>query len=81
MPTVDQIRAGSTTRPATMTSTADGREHVISEQVEPSPTEQHLVTAHCDSRQFRSVAALPGTPSDSAQVCPACRSKHHHTTN
>ncbi|MGH4018816.1 MAG: hypothetical protein ACRDT0_06160 [Pseudonocardiaceae bacterium] len=31
MPTVDQIRPGSTTRPATMTSTADGRDHLISE--------------------------------------------------
>lgn len=58
-------------------SLADGDTHLA----EPSPTEQHLVTAHCDSRQFRSLAALPCTPPDSAQVCPACRSNHHHTTN
>ncbi|HEU0088024.1 MAG TPA: hypothetical protein VFQ77_10300 [Pseudonocardiaceae bacterium] len=31
MPTVDQIRRGGTARPATLTSTADGRDHLISE--------------------------------------------------
>ncbi|MGH3939412.1 MAG: hypothetical protein ACRDTG_12420 [Pseudonocardiaceae bacterium] len=52
-------------------SLADGDTHLG----EPSPTEQHLVTAHCDNRRFRFLAALPGTPPDPAQVCPACRSK------
>ncbi|MGH3905857.1 MAG: hypothetical protein ACRDTE_17000 [Pseudonocardiaceae bacterium] len=31
MPTVDQIRHGLRTRPATMTSTTDGRDHLVSE--------------------------------------------------
>lgn len=31
MPTVDQIHQGTTTRPATMTSTTDGRDHLISD--------------------------------------------------
>ncbi|HEU0087209.1 MAG TPA: hypothetical protein VFQ77_06125 [Pseudonocardiaceae bacterium] len=31
MPTVEQIRHGITTRPATLTSTADGRDHLVSD--------------------------------------------------
>ncbi len=34
----------------------------------------YLVSAHCDGRQFRPLAVLPGAPPDQAQVCPACRS-------
>lgn len=32
MPTIEQVRRGSRTRPATMTSSTDGRDHLISEQ-------------------------------------------------
>ncbi len=50
-------------------SFADGDTHLA----EPAPP-AHLVTAHCDGRQFRPLAVLPGAPLDQAQICPACRS-------
>jgi hypothetical protein len=42
MPTVDQVRPGGTTRPATLTCTVDGRDHLISEQA----TTAGLVAGH-----------------------------------
>jgi len=48
-------------------SLADGDTHLA----EPAPPE-HLVSAHCNGRQFRPLVALPATPPDQAQVCPAC---------
>ncbi len=50
-------------------SFADGDTHLA----EPTP-HAHLVSAHCDGRQFRPLTVLPGTPPDQEQVCPACRS-------
>ena len=48
-------------------SLADGQTH-LADRVEGA-----LVTALCDSRQFKPLAALAGTPPDQAQICPACR--------
>lgn len=42
MPTIEQVRRGSHTRPATMTSSADGGDHLISEQA----TAAGLVASH-----------------------------------
>lgn len=54
-------------------SFADGDTHLA----EPVPDE-HLVTAHCDGRRFRPLAALPATPPDPDQICPACWEDRHH---
>ena len=48
-------------------SFADGDTHLA----EPAP-HAHLVTAHCDGRQFRPLAVLHGEPPDQEQVCPTC---------
>ncbi len=48
-------------------SLADGQTHLADR------AEDALVTALCNGRQFRPLAALPGKPPDQAQVCPACR--------
>ena len=50
-------------------SFADGDTHLG----EPAP-HAHLVSAHCDGRQFRPLTVLSGAPPDQAQVCPTCRS-------
>ena len=59
-------------------SLADGDTHLA----EP-PSPEHLVTAQCDGRRFRPLVALPATPLDEAQICPACQthrmSKPHST--
>ncbi|MGH3912614.1 MAG: hypothetical protein ACRDTC_04285 [Pseudonocardiaceae bacterium] len=47
---------------------ADGDTH-LAEPTAPG----HLVVARCDGRQFLPLTALPGTPPDQAQICPACR--------
>ncbi|MGQ0773904.1 MAG: hypothetical protein ACT4NY_05720 [Pseudonocardiales bacterium] len=49
-------------------SLADGETHLAV----PTPPGQ-LVTAQCDGRQFRPLAALRGTPPDPAQICLTCR--------
>lgn len=54
-------------------SLADGDTHLA----EPAPP-GHLVTAHCDGREFRPLTALHGVPLDQAQICSACPSDHHH---
>lgn len=51
-------------------SFADGQTHLA------DLSENSLVTAHCDGRQFRPLAALTGTPPDKAQVCSTCRAIH-----
>lgn len=48
-------------------SLADGQTHLADRP------EGALVTALCDGRQFRPLAALTGTPPDEEQICPACR--------
>jgi len=37
------------------------------------PSEDALVIARCDGRQFRPLVALTKSPLDQAQICPACR--------
>lgn len=49
-------------------SLADGETHLAV----PAPP-GHLVTAQCDGRRFRPLAALCGTPPDPAQICLICR--------
>lgn len=49
-------------------SLADGQTHLADEAGDA------LVTALCDSKQFRPLAALTGTPPDQAQICPTCHS-------
>lgn len=49
-------------------SLADGQTHLANRSTDG------LVTARCDGRQFRPLAALTGTPPDQEQICPACRS-------
>jgi len=51
-------------------SLADGQTHLADR------SEGALVTALCDGRQFKSLAALTGAPPDQAQICPACRALH-----
>ncbi|MGH3912337.1 MAG: hypothetical protein ACRDTC_02830 [Pseudonocardiaceae bacterium] len=51
-----------------MASLADGQTHLADEAGDA------LVTALCDSKQFRPLAALTGTPPDQAQICPTCYS-------
>lgn len=48
-------------------SLADGQTHRADRD------EDALVTARCNGRQFRPLAALDGAPPDQAQICPACR--------
>jgi hypothetical protein len=77
MPTVDQIRHGFTSRPMTVTSTADGRDHLINEQAPAAGVALghgrylaicgHLVIA-------ASLAAPPGT------TCWDCETALHSTT-
>ena len=54
-------------------SLADGDTHLA----EPAPPGR-LVTAHCDGREFRPLAALRATPLDQAQTCLTCRSNPNH---
>lgn len=54
-------------------SLADGDTH-LAEHAPPG----HLVTAQCDGRPFRPLAALHVTPLDRAQTCPTCRSDQNH---
>lgn len=49
-------------------SLADADTHLA----EPTSSE-HLVAAQCDGRRFRPLVALPATPLDDMQVCPACQ--------
>ena len=53
-------------------SLADGETHLA----EPTP-HGDLVTARCDGRQFRPLAALPGKPYDPAQIYPACQPREN----
>ncbi|MGH3928374.1 MAG: hypothetical protein ACRDTF_00175 [Pseudonocardiaceae bacterium] len=48
-------------------SLADGQTHLADQ------TQDGLVNAHCDGKQFRPLAILTGAPPDPAQTCPACR--------
>lgn len=47
-------------------SLANGQTHLA------LPANNTLVTARCDGRQFRPLAALTGAPPDEAQTCSAC---------
>ncbi|HEU0087208.1 MAG TPA: hypothetical protein VFQ77_06120 [Pseudonocardiaceae bacterium] len=58
-------------------SLADEDTHLAEPVVEPA-SDEPVVTACCDGRRFRPLAALPATPPDQAQICPACRSDDHH---
>lgn len=51
-------------------SLANGDTHLA------EPATQELVTARCDGRQFRPLAALRGSPVDKAQICSACLSAY-----
>ncbi|MGH3942421.1 MAG: hypothetical protein ACRDTG_28130 [Pseudonocardiaceae bacterium] len=51
-----------------MASLTDGQTHLAERSTDG------LVTARCDGKQFRPLAALLGTPPDQEQICPACRS-------
>lgn len=53
-----------------MASLADGDTHLADRSGDV------LVTAQCDGRQFRPLAALTTAPPDQAQTCLACRGNH-----
>ena len=76
MPTVDQIRH-RITRPTTMTSTADGRDHLLSEQA----TTAGLVAGHGEYTALCGrlvVAASLVTPP--GRTCLDCETALHHST-
>ncbi|MGH3838971.1 MAG: hypothetical protein ACRDSF_25235, partial [Pseudonocardiaceae bacterium] len=63
-----ELSGGAGVRRWFVASFADGDTHLA----EPAPLD-HLVTAQCDGRRFRPLAALRGAPLEQAQICPACR--------
>ena len=77
MSTVDQIRHGLTSRSITVTSTADGRDHLISEQAPAAG----LAPGHgsylalCGHLVIAAPLAAPPGP-----TCRACETALHRTT-
>lgn len=77
MPTVNQTRHGRTPRPATVTSTADGRDHLISPQAMTSG----LVAGHGEYLAIcgRVVVAAPMVVPP-GQTCWDCETALHRVT-
>lgn len=77
MPTVDQRRHGVAVRPATMTSTADGRDHLISDQA----TAAGLMAGHgryaalCGHQVLAAPLVAPSGP-----TCSDCETALHRIT-
>jgi hypothetical protein len=77
MPTVDQIGHGFTSRPITVTSTADGRDHLINEQTTATGVAHGRGTylAICGHLVIATPLAAPPGP-----TCWDCETALHRTT-
>jgi hypothetical protein len=77
MPTVDQWRRGFTSRPASVTSTVDGRNHLVGDEpaVAGQVAGQGAYVALCGHRVLAAPLVVPPGP-----TCFDCETALHRTT-